>query len=184
MKSIRPICTFICVLFLVSGLGMLLDVLLSTSETPTDNPAHAATVEPTSTPNSAPSSAEDDANSDIPVGSPVAYPAEAVPGSVCQAALAQYLSYVEARASYLLRVGAATDDISKFLASREQAVIGELAIMAAQTGTFSGNPDHYHSLTTLAAERQATELAKQWHLADDHDHPRAEVKTYDITLQC
>lgn len=190
MKPLRPFGIFVCALFLVSGLGMMIDVILpkqartiqeagqgdiSQTKSQTTNAALAET-----------SAAPSVANEDIPVDSPTIYPTGFNPAaqSVCQAALKQYLSYVDARAAYLLRAGTNNDDTAQFLKTRDEAVRGELAILAAKAGTFQGNPDHFNTLTTLVAERQAVALATQWHAAEQTQHKRQEVTTYDVNLQC
>ena len=186
MKPAKPIGIFICALFAIGGLGMLLNILLpqgNAKETPAVFRAATAQEEGAVT-DEAPSPA------DIPVGSPTALTAtESVPDSVCMAALKQYLTYVEARAHYLVRAGQAQGDVARFLEGRDQAVIGELAILVAKTGTFQGNPDHFDQLSTLAAERQAIAFAShlQQHSAADSPSKLSlsrGVKTYDFNLQC
>lgn len=185
MKPLKPFGIFVCVLFVVSGLGMLTDVILpSSANVPAEEETSIMGQPNAHVTNTAITKPPVD-NEDIPVDSPTVYPAGMNPAalSVCQAALKQYLSYVDARAAYLLRTGA-KQETDQFLASRDQAVIGELAIFAAKAGTFQGNPDHFNQLTTLAAERQAIALATQWHAADSTNQSRQEVKTYDVNLQC
>ena len=190
MKPLKPFGIFVCALFLVSGLGMMIDVILPNRttiiegegqgdsthiNTPT---AHAALAEASADPSIV--------NEDIPVDSPTIYPTGFNPAaqSVCQAALKQYLSYVDARAAYLLRAGTKHDNTGQFFKTRDEAVRGELAILAAKAGTFQGNPDHFNTLTTLAAERQAVALATQWHAAEQTQEKKQEVTTYDVNLQC
>lgn len=191
----KPWGIFICALFVVSALGMLTDVILPDGEEtalePEPNRSEAVAAEPASPEETTSTAQSDPATADIPVDSPTVYPAGVSPiaDSVCQAALKQYLTYVEARAAYLLRAaGTRTHEtettIAQYLTTRDQAVTGELAILAAKSGTFQGNPDHFNTLTTLAAERQAVALATHWHTADSLQQPRAEVKTYDVNLQC
>lgn len=187
MKPAKPIGIFICALFVIGGLGMLLNILLpqgNAKETPAVLQAATAKEEAVTT-EAAPSPA------DIPVGSPTALTVdvEPEPASVCMAALKQYLTYIEARAHYLVQTGQTQGNVARFLKSRDQAVIGELAILAAKAGTFQGNPDHFDQLTTLAAERQAISFASHLQQYSATDSPSKlslsrGVKTYDFNLQC
>ncbi|MEM9090316.1 MAG: hypothetical protein AAGC93_16395 [Cyanobacteria bacterium P01_F01_bin.53] len=183
MKRFHTFGIFACSLIGIGCLGMLANLVVRPiADDPDITPAAVAT--------QAESLADETANAetslipeDIPVGSPVAYAADQQ-APLCQVGLKQYLSYIEARAAYLLRTHQAQQDADQFLASREQTVIGEMAILSAKTGTFQGNPDHFATLTTLSAERLAVALAQSWHRAERHNHPRSEVKTYDTNLQC
>ncbi|ESA37149.1 hypothetical protein N836_00280 [Leptolyngbya sp. Heron Island J] len=194
MKPLKPFGIFICALFLVSGLGMMIDVLLPNgpASKPTKATGQGAAERPETTTGAAlaeesPSArTETDSMADIPVDSPTVYPTDVNPaaGSICHAALKQYLTYIDARAAYLLRAGAKQNDTGIFLKTRDEAVRGELAILAAKAGTFQGNPDHFDTLTTLAAERQAVAVAVQWHAADQSNQSRQEVAIYDVNLSC
>ncbi|NEZ61016.1 hypothetical protein [Adonisia turfae] len=187
MKPAKPIGIFICALFAIGGMGMLLNTLLPAgSAKETTAVLQAATAQ-----NNASAAEKTAPPTDIPVGSPTVLTAEAEPApeSVCMAALQQYLTYIDARAHYLLRAGQTQGDVARFLAGRDQAVIGELATLAAKTGTFQGNPDHFAQLTTLAAERQAVALASHLQQQPAADSPSKTslsggVKTYDFNLQC